>query len=379
MYVFGGWIPVPESDRDNALGTEWICTNSLSVLNFGQYITLQVSHTLIWVFTQDDAPECFYWFKKCGGKNVLVLNCPVFWSQTLWAGRAWAWSSMMILRPSCRARDPRLTTRMPAAPEPGPATVPLLSDQGFTFGAAATDTASVGTTRCAARTSGTWRRVRAETFNHWGMACFVRERLSDTKQLILCSVLRSTSQPRGSVTRQIHSQHASCGVAPPGGSRLLHRADPARVSSQHVSQWSTGHTSSSRWNRRTGGGTQKLCRSVECTFSDVCSMIIRVGILQNFSDTSDVLLYSALSGVQSHQPDSEGTTNREVKAAAQVDLTYLKGEFGVFLNLHMRCLLLFYTEIVIIAARIGSFIFSRLRIYFLNLNIWCNKQSDSLY
>ncbi|XP_044199849.1 host cell factor 2 isoform X2 [Thunnus albacares] len=33
MYVFGGWIPVPESDKPNALGTEWICTNSLSVLN----------------------------------------------------------------------------------------------------------------------------------------------------------------------------------------------------------------------------------------------------------------------------------------------------------------------------------------------------------
>ncbi|XP_036977910.1 host cell factor 2 isoform X2 [Acanthopagrus latus] len=33
MYVFGGWIRVPESDRDNSLGTEWICTNSLSVLN----------------------------------------------------------------------------------------------------------------------------------------------------------------------------------------------------------------------------------------------------------------------------------------------------------------------------------------------------------
>ncbi|XP_038594842.1 host cell factor 2 [Micropterus salmoides] len=33
MYVFGGWIPVPESDKHIALGTEWICTNSLCVLN----------------------------------------------------------------------------------------------------------------------------------------------------------------------------------------------------------------------------------------------------------------------------------------------------------------------------------------------------------
>lgn len=36
MYVFGGWIPVPEADRNNSLGTEWICTNTLSVLNLGQ-------------------------------------------------------------------------------------------------------------------------------------------------------------------------------------------------------------------------------------------------------------------------------------------------------------------------------------------------------
>ncbi|KAM3587424.1 uncharacterized protein V6R79_004988 [Siganus canaliculatus] len=33
MYVFGGWIPVPESDKHRDLGTEWICTNSLSALN----------------------------------------------------------------------------------------------------------------------------------------------------------------------------------------------------------------------------------------------------------------------------------------------------------------------------------------------------------
>ncbi|XP_049423263.1 host cell factor 2 [Epinephelus fuscoguttatus] len=33
MYVFGGWVPVPESVKHNALGTEWICSDSLTVLN----------------------------------------------------------------------------------------------------------------------------------------------------------------------------------------------------------------------------------------------------------------------------------------------------------------------------------------------------------
>ncbi|XP_029969862.1 host cell factor 2 [Salarias fasciatus] len=34
MYVFGGWIPVPESQKhSSASGAEWICTSSLSVLN----------------------------------------------------------------------------------------------------------------------------------------------------------------------------------------------------------------------------------------------------------------------------------------------------------------------------------------------------------
>ncbi|XP_034382589.1 host cell factor 2 [Cyclopterus lumpus] len=33
MYVFGGWIPVPESDKRIALGTESICSDSLSILN----------------------------------------------------------------------------------------------------------------------------------------------------------------------------------------------------------------------------------------------------------------------------------------------------------------------------------------------------------
>ncbi|XP_040030963.2 host cell factor 2 isoform X1 [Gasterosteus aculeatus] len=33
MYVFGGWIPVPGSNKQNASGTESICSDSLSVLN----------------------------------------------------------------------------------------------------------------------------------------------------------------------------------------------------------------------------------------------------------------------------------------------------------------------------------------------------------
>ncbi|KAM6984743.1 host cell factor 2 [Aplochiton taeniatus] len=33
MYVFGGWVPVAESEKPNALGAEWICTNSLFTLH----------------------------------------------------------------------------------------------------------------------------------------------------------------------------------------------------------------------------------------------------------------------------------------------------------------------------------------------------------
>lgn len=64
MYVFGGWIPVPDSDRHNALGTEWICTNSLSVLNLGQcyyfFFFLQVSRMFFRVLTLGKTPRSIF-------------------------------------------------------------------------------------------------------------------------------------------------------------------------------------------------------------------------------------------------------------------------------------------------------------------------------
>lgn len=56
MYVFGGWIPVPESDKNNSLGTEWICTNTLSVLNLGQSF-LRVSVLLMFSLSLKNKKE----------------------------------------------------------------------------------------------------------------------------------------------------------------------------------------------------------------------------------------------------------------------------------------------------------------------------------
>lgn len=71
MYVFGGWIPVPEMDKNNSIGAEWICTNTLSILNLGQYF-FQVSDSFIRVFTQAETQKSifigFIW-AKCGAES----------------------------------------------------------------------------------------------------------------------------------------------------------------------------------------------------------------------------------------------------------------------------------------------------------------------
>lgn len=42
MYVFGGWIPLTESNKHGVSGTKWICSGSSSVLNLGQYFLIHL-------------------------------------------------------------------------------------------------------------------------------------------------------------------------------------------------------------------------------------------------------------------------------------------------------------------------------------------------
>lgn len=48
MYVFGGWIPLTESNKHGVSGTKWICSGSSSVLNLGQYFLTPLL-VLLWL------------------------------------------------------------------------------------------------------------------------------------------------------------------------------------------------------------------------------------------------------------------------------------------------------------------------------------------
>lgn len=66
MYVFGGWIPVPESDKHTASGTEWICTNSISVLNLGTF-TGQHTYICVWLVL-------FLYYRLLGWKKSTLYH-----------------------------------------------------------------------------------------------------------------------------------------------------------------------------------------------------------------------------------------------------------------------------------------------------------------
>uniref|UniRef100_A0A8C6UEE9 Host cell factor C2 n=1 Tax=Neogobius melanostomus TaxID=47308 RepID=A0A8C6UEE9_9GOBI len=61
MFVFGGWVPIAETERDKAIGKEWICTNSLSILNLD---------TLSWQDLGSEQPEEVEPQMESGGPQV---------------------------------------------------------------------------------------------------------------------------------------------------------------------------------------------------------------------------------------------------------------------------------------------------------------------
>ncbi|XP_018585411.2 host cell factor 2 isoform X1 [Scleropages formosus] len=78
MYVFGGWVPVVRTeDKPNALGAEWICTNSLSVLNLD---------TMTW---QSLGPDQQQDDGKASGPRARAGHCAATTGSRLyiWSGR----------------------------------------------------------------------------------------------------------------------------------------------------------------------------------------------------------------------------------------------------------------------------------------------------
>ncbi|KAK1906646.1 Host cell factor 2 [Dissostichus eleginoides] len=118
MFVFGGWIPAPESDRHTAVEPEWICSDSLTVLNLdtmswqdlGSQQQDNVEYQLHSQGPQSDDPYAFLPRARAGHCAASVGSRLYIWSGRDGYRKSWNYQV-------CCKDLWYLETERPAAPE----------------------------------------------------------------------------------------------------------------------------------------------------------------------------------------------------------------------------------------------------------------------